>query len=61
MLALLWLTIFGQWTIHTYWLILMVVDTKFMEQKQNKPKLSSRHLYFSKKINKKIHELKELY
>ena len=37
----------------------MVVDRKFMENKQNKPELSTKHSSFSEKFNKKIPELKE--
>ena len=36
-------------------------DSKFMEYKQDKPKLSTRHLSFSENFNKKLPELKELY
>ena len=50
MLALLWLTIFGQWAIHTYCLIFMVVATKFVQEKQNKPKSTATLLSFTKKL-----------
>ena len=35
-------------------------ESKLMEHKQNKPKLSTRHLSFSEKLNKKIAGLKEI-
>ena len=52
--------VFVQWAVHRYWLIFMVVDRKRMEDKQNKQKLSTMHLYFSEKFNEKIPELREL-
>ena len=53
-LTFLWLAIFGQWAVHRYWLIFMVVDRTFMEHKQNKPNLSTRHYLFLKNLVRKF-------